>query len=493
MDTNCRAGGSKNRTVKDPSRNQCLLCLVCLRTLLVRIRVTMATTATRAIATMAIATTVMATKMAMGWKWTASACHVSYSCVVDGWCGIGNCWKAEPCLAGHTLESFCLSSTLWWLLAASYFLLVIIYVVSTILIKRFCINLSAQKRYKIWPPDILQCGKYWKHPAKTSVRTLQRKNSGQPGIPVASLGQLLLSYFDRPAVGLTIGSTRHFWPIRPGCHTWIEHPRRRRSCSGIGKMQGVSICIYPAEKIEAWPLNRPVFPILCRIRELPCPCCHPVRFRWSMQAWLGSLVSGDLQGPCRKLGQRWTQQYSNPHWNHKLSLFRSPSQNWKARCKAQSTSNNSLFHGDGGATSLAGPGRHRCSCKERSGWRCERSGPGGTSRGRDSEAGEELRLLKEGPVGMADGHKIDILWQWWHVATYDSTIVLRMEPVAITVYNSFERNRRMYGRWTWPEELHLVLLGFNLILIQQSKSVFVCGHIGPINRPVYEDLAWFTS
>ena len=106
MDTNCRAGGSKNRTVKDPSRNQCLLCLVCLRTLLVRIRVTMATTATRAIATMAIATTVMATKMAMGWKWTASACHGSYSCVVDGWCGIGNCWKAEPCLAGHTLESF---------------------------------------------------------------------------------------------------------------------------------------------------------------------------------------------------------------------------------------------------------------------------------------------------------------------------------------------------------------------------------------------------
>lgn len=57
------------------------------------------------------------------------------------------------------------------------------------------------------------------------------------------------------------------------------------------------------------------------------------------------------------------------------------------------------------------PGRHRCSCKARSGWRCERSGPGGTSRGRDSEAGEELRLLKEGPVGMADGHKIDILWQ----------------------------------------------------------------------------------
>ena len=58
------------------------------------------------------------------------------------------------------------------------------------------------------------------------------------------------------------------------------------------------------------------------------------------------------------------------------------------------------------------PGRHRCSCKERSGWRCECSGPGGTSRGRDSEAGEELRLLKEGPVGMADGHKIDIFWQW---------------------------------------------------------------------------------
>ena len=71
---------------------------------------TMATTATTAIATMAIATTEIATtatatKMAMGWKWTASACHVSYSCVVDGWYSIGNCWKAELWLAGHTLES----------------------------------------------------------------------------------------------------------------------------------------------------------------------------------------------------------------------------------------------------------------------------------------------------------------------------------------------------------------------------------------------------
>ena len=75
----------------------------------------------------------------------------------------------------------------------------------------------------------------------------------------------------------------------------------------------------------------------------------------------------------------------------------------------------------GGSTSLASqgemgvlyrvplPGRHRGS--KRSGWRCARSGPGGTSRGRGGEAGEELRLLKEGTVGMEIGHRIDILWQ----------------------------------------------------------------------------------
>ena len=153
MDTNCRAGGSKNRTVKDPSRNQCL---VCLRTLLVRIRVTMATTATKAIATTAIATTVTATKMAMGWKWTASACHVSDSCVVDGWCMLVRYWKllegwTLPCRP-HSWEFFAFLQLFGGYLQLPTSYLLIIYAVSTILIKQFCINLSAQKRYKIWPP-----------------------------------------------------------------------------------------------------------------------------------------------------------------------------------------------------------------------------------------------------------------------------------------------------------------------------------------------------
>ena len=115
--------------------------------------------------------------------------------------------------------------------------------------------------------------------------------------------------FGRSAQDATLGSN-----IQGGAAAAVE----------LGRCKVSVFAFIPPKKIEAWPLNRPVFPILCRIRELPCPCCHPVRFRWSMQAWLGSLVSGDLQGPCRKLGQRWTQQYSNPHWNHKLSLFPLP-------------------------------------------------------------------------------------------------------------------------------------------------------------------------